>query len=405
MLEKFYSKFQRVTSNRLYIPELDGIRTFGLFMVICFHGYAYYRNKASAPFAEDMSSFAWLDQLMVNFHIALPIFFMLSAFILSIPFANQYINGGKKTDIKKYYLRRLTRVEPPYFTVIILLFVLLLATKTHMTIGGNIFNPNHYFSGPITFSELWPSFLASLCYVHLIVMQHAPYLTVVAWSLEVEIQYYCSGPLLFKIYTLKKYTRRIIMILATIAIVLLHDIYQPKTETIYWFFQFFIMGIFLADLYVTDVGTKTFKNNWILVPFLIALGGILYLPKYTQILQTEKLFASIPLPFLIAFFIFTSIKNPFIKKLFSNKIMTIIGGMGYSIYLLHYPVISFVGHFTTSIRITNHFLPNAIFHLLVVMASVFPVAAVFFLYVEKPFMASKWVEKLGKKKEKAAVVE
>jgi len=373
-------------------------------MVICFHGYAYFSEKTDkVPFNDYHKSYTNLEQLMVNFHIALPLFFMLSAFILSIPFANQYINGGKKTDIKKYYLRRLTRVEPPYFTVMILLFVLLLVTKTHMTILGNIFNPSYYFSGPVSFSTLWPSLLASLCYVHLIVMQHSPYITVVAWSLEVEIQYYCSGPILFKIYTLKKYTRRIIMICATIGIVVLHSIYQPKTESIYWFFQFFIMGIFLADLYVTEVGTQFFKNNWVLILYFLALAGILYLPKFTAKLQTEELFASIPLPFLIAFFIFCSIKNPVIKKIFSHKIMTIIGGMGYSIYLLHYPVISFVGHFTTNMRITNYFLPNAFFHLLIVFAAVFPVAGLFFLYVEKPFMASKWVEKIGKKKDAAKV--
>jgi peptidoglycan/LPS O-acetylase OafA/YrhL len=57
------------------------------------------------------------------------IFFALSGFILALPFAEWRICGGKPVTLKKYYFRRLTRIEPPYLVNLALAFALLPLTS------------------------------------------------------------------------------------------------------------------------------------------------------------------------------------------------------------------------------------------------------------------------------------
>ena len=47
-------------------------------------------------------------------HIGVTIFFVISGFILGRLFASHYLLGHKKPALRSCYLRRLTRLEPPY---------------------------------------------------------------------------------------------------------------------------------------------------------------------------------------------------------------------------------------------------------------------------------------------------
>ena len=72
------------------------------------------------------------------------IFFMISGFILSLPFAKAHFNknpGKKNISLKRYYLRRLIRLEPPYIIALIIFFI------------GNVWVLHKY-----SFDELLPHF-------------------------------------------------------------------------------------------------------------------------------------------------------------------------------------------------------------------------------------------------------
>ena len=54
------------------------------------------------------------------------IFFMISGFILSLPFATLHFDkttDKKPLNLKRYYLRRLVRLEPPYLIALIIFFI------------------------------------------------------------------------------------------------------------------------------------------------------------------------------------------------------------------------------------------------------------------------------------------
>jgi peptidoglycan/LPS O-acetylase OafA/YrhL len=392
MISSIYNKFRRITTNQLYFPEIDGIRFLAISLVLLFHLHGYFVEKSGMPFT-DSGNYSLLDTLLYNGDRGVELFFVLSGFILCLPFAHQYISQGKKVQLKKYYLRRVTRLEPPYIIAMTGIFVLQLLMHVH------------------TLQVLLPSWLASLVYVHGAVYHHTPLLTVVAWSLEIEIQFYLLAPLFFSILALPKPVRRLILSGGIVLMVVMQRVSPPTFLNLYGFAQYFFCGILLSDFYVSNTFHTFFNQKWMVIPAAIALLGIAYVPIKDTPLQTyseDVLFAArMALPFLICLFYYMVMKNDALKKVFGYKALPIIGGMCYSVYLLHYTIISAFGRFTMGLHVTNYYLPNLALQIVLLSIPVLVISSVFYLYIERPFMSSKWMDMLMKrrKKDEPAVME
>ena len=76
------------------------------------------------------------------------LFFVISGFILGRPFARHALLGEKRVPLAGYYLRRLTRLEPPYILNLLICSVAILL----------------YMHVPVL--ELAKRFLASALYLH-----------------------------------------------------------------------------------------------------------------------------------------------------------------------------------------------------------------------------------------------
>jgi peptidoglycan/LPS O-acetylase OafA/YrhL len=376
MLTNIYNKFRRITTNQLYFPEIDGIRFLAITLVVLFHTHGYFIKKTSLHFTDSPGNYSWLEQFLSNGDRGVPLFFVLSGFILCLPFAHHYINHGKKVSLKKYYLRRVTRLEPPYFIAMTAIFLIQLVMHVK------------------PFAVLFPSWAASLVYAHDIIFHHVPLITVVAWSLEIEIQFYLLAPFLFWLLALQKSTRRLILCVAILSFITMQHIYMPPFLNIYQFAQYFLTGILLADIYVSGEAISFFNKPIIIPLAFISLVTVCYLPIYSSF-YTALLF-----PFLIGLFYYMVLKNDVIKSIFSYKFIPVIGGMCYSIYLLHYTIISILGRFTVSLTITNYYLPNLILQVILLGIPVLIVSAVFYYYIEQPFMSRKWLDMLMKKDKK-----
>jgi len=378
MINSIYNKFRRITTNQLYFPEIDGIRFLAIILVILFHIHGYFTVKSGNSFTDDPSAYGLLNTFLVNGDRGVQLFFVLSGFVLCLPFAHHYINGGKKVLLKKYFLRRLTRLEPPYFIAMTAIFLMQLATHVHPA------------------PELVRGWLASLAYVHDLIYHRTPLLTVVAWSLEVEIQFYLMAPLFFRLLSLPKLIRRAVLLGAIIALIVLQHIYPPTFLSIYGSGQYFLAGILLADFYVSDAAAHAFQKKWLAAPAFICLLAILYIPIYHSSALVE-LYSRLALPFLILFFFYIILKNSLVKKVFSYKFVPIIGGMCYSVYLIHYTIISVLGRFTLGIRITEYYLPNLLLQVILLTIPIIILSAIYYYYIERPFMSGKWVDMLMKK--------
>ena len=378
-------KFRRITTNQLYLPEIDGMRFLSLSLVTLFHIRGYFLEKTTLKFTDNPAGYTVLNRFFINFDRSVPLFFAISGFILCVPFAHHYINHGKKINLKQYYIRRVTRLEPPYFIVMTCIFLAQLAL------------------GIYTFPTLFPHLLASLGYSHNLIYHETPWVTVVAWTLEVEIQYYIMAPLLFRLLVFPKAVRRSLISFLIILFVMLQYYYPPTFLSLYGSIQHFLIGILIADFYVSGVAIDLFKK-WFMAP--LALGVLLfmfYMPRwdFTATPQLHLQIYAILLPFLIGLLYYIILRNEAVKKVFSWKFVPVIGGMCYTTYLIHYTIISMLGKYTVRVHLTNYFIPNLLLQFVLLIIPILLVAAVFFLYIERPFMSKKWVDKLmGRDKHK-----
>ena len=140
----------------------------------------------------------------------------------------------------------------------------------------------------------------------------------------------------------------------------------------------FLFGFLLADVYLTDWrSAPTQTPAWDVASFGWPLLPVLW--RYADV--SRGMFPPITFVLYIAAF-----RGVWSRKLFSNTRITTIGGMCYSIYLLHYPVILFVGRHAVKLCLTNDFNMWFTLQLVLVTPTVLAVCAAYFDLVKKPCM-------------------
>jgi peptidoglycan/LPS O-acetylase OafA/YrhL len=208
---------KRVTSSGKYIAEIDGLRFLAIFLVIIFHSNIW----SDELYGAKKTTF-WYMIDMGN--IGVQFFFVISGFIISMPFIKSYCNS-KKIDIKKYFLRRLTRLEPPYLIAILIYYLIAI------------------FLSQRDFLILVTHYLATIFYLHGFLFDCRSIINSVAWSLEVEIQFYIIAPLVFYLFKIDN-KKLLLFILATLTFLwpfLLNSIGMNYLNVL-GYFHFFIAG-------------------------------------------------------------------------------------------------------------------------------------------------------------------
>jgi peptidoglycan/LPS O-acetylase OafA/YrhL len=370
---RFLSHISRETSSGRFIPEMDGLRFAAIGMVILFHLNAYLTAKSpfyrAAPPDSD-----WLAQAALVGFRGVELFFVISGFILGLPFAAHYLKGAAPVNLRKYYLRRLTRLEPPYIVALFVLFILAVGIQ-----GA----PHASF---------YPHLAASLVYLHSLIYGTFSPAMGVAWSLEIEVQFYVLVPLLTLLFAIRSRTLRrssiAILILAALAgqALFLHD--SPRASlSIFAYLQFFLVGFLLADVFLASWGEIPQRS----LPWdLVALAGW---PLLFVILRSHVL-AQWLFPAWVFLLYFAAFRGRLINRFFSNRWIAAIGGMCYSIYLLHYEVISGVERLTTRLGETAPYWIYLSVQLVLVGAAIVVICGAYFVAIEKPCMRRDWPQRL-----------
>ena len=105
----------RRTSTGQYIREIDGLRFFAIMPVVIWH--LAVRLGDLHPESTVGPLYSWLAIGAKGVQI----FFIISGFILLLPYA-QYYNGIRdRPSTRPFYLRRITRLEPPYLIAVIVI--------------------------------------------------------------------------------------------------------------------------------------------------------------------------------------------------------------------------------------------------------------------------------------------
>lgn len=354
---QFLARFRRVTSGGRYIAEVDGLRFIAISIVVLQH------ISQSLPQVGQNT----LGVRLVNESIfGVELFFVISGFILALPFKSHSLGLSRPVDIKSYYLRRLTRLEPPY-----LLSLLIVAIG--LAVSGR------------SLSDIALHLIPSFFYVSLPVhgQFHPMAINSVTWSLEVEVQFYIVAPLVMSLFMITKSYIRFILFLTLIAIVFVFGhyisrlLYPLHVVSILEYFQYFIVGLLVADHYSEERSISRRDDA-------IAIFAWLALPCLFQArLPGQSLFLALNLYVAVLY----SLRSTYVRRALAHPLIATVGGMCYSIYLLHMPIIHWL---IPAKHLLGSGLPRLLLEGVVYGAIIVAISAVFFVWVEKPCMKPRW---------------
>ena len=368
--DRFLRHFSRVTSSGRFIPEIDGFRFIAIASVFLFHLTGQMAVK-SRHFTEADAAHDWLAGFTRHGDHGVPLFFVISGFILGLPFAVQHLLGGRPVNIRQFYFRRLTRLEPPYVLALVLLAGAILLIKAD------------------NFRHLLPHLLVSIFYLHNLAFGQMSSVNPVAWSLEVEVQFYLLAPLLALLFTVRdvRARRGLLVGLSVFATVLQYRFFfedgSRLVMSLTYFIQYFLVGFLLADIYVTDWRQKPERHWKWDIAAAVTVGLLLLSSKSMAV-------SHLVLPWLARALYFSAFRGVFANAVVTNRWLTTIGGMCYSIYLLHFAAISLVYRHTQSLTVTHLFWLNLLLQSLIVGAVTLMISGLFFIGIEKPCMQKDW---------------
>lgn len=355
----------RDTSSGQFIPEIDGLRFIAIASVVLFHLNWFLTSKTGRPEAAIP-----LTKFLSYGGVGVQLFFVISGFVIALPFAKGRLLGGAVPKLKTYLLRRLTRLEPPYILNLVIRFALLTLVMKESP------------------ADLLPHLLASMAYLHNVIYGCMSSVNFVAWSLEIELQFYLLAPLVTLLFAVRSKLARRLLFASLIALFSLAagriTGSQRCALSILSSGQYFLTGFLLVDVYLTDWKERPQRSlSWDVVSLLSWSGLILTL--YERELQ--------PLIVVPIFFAYqAAFRGSLSSRFFRWQPVYVIGGMCYTIYLYHYLVISallrpllqlpFWGEFPLWLELAAASL--------VLLPAVLLFSAVMFVLIEKPCMQKDW---------------
>lgn len=301
--------------------------------------------------------------------IGLPIFFVISGFVLSLPFAEHYLLGARRIDLKNYFLRRLTRLEPPY------IISLLIYAATRVMLGGQSLAP------------LIPHLLASIFYYsNFAYPEHFPEINFVTWSLEIEVQFYIIAPLLAMLYLVRSATVRRLTISGIIVLsILALPITEHWPRSLAQNLCFFMAGYLLSEVYIYR--WKRLQKRSIIWD-LAGLTATVAMVMTIKFAPHAVTLAGIPFLFLAAF------EGKYSNRFFTLPWITAIGGMCYTIYLYHALLLRVLLALIPGFQADENYAIGFIWRACVALPIMYALCAYLYLWFEQPFMRKDLVTKL-----------
>lgn len=392
VFDRTLGRLARVTTSGRFIPEIDGLRFIAIALVVLFHLRSYSLWIRPANTYAINADNDWVARLTMHGYYGVQFFFAISGFILALPFASHFLKQRKPVKLGQYFLRRVTRLEPPYIVCMVGIFIWLVVFAASWSTAFSTM-PG------ATLAErargLLPSLLASLIYQHNLIFGRESLVNVVAWSLEVEIQFYILTPLLVQVFRIPgKMLRRGLIIAVCLGLVFLQGIFVTRFPvlhlTILGNLQFFLLGYLLADVYLLDWNERPRTTRYW---DLVAAAGWVTLYAVWELKFYEAYF----LPALIFVIYTAAFRGVIANRIFTWRWLTTIGGMCYSIYLTHSFLLGRLAHYTDGWMLTDYFFVHFIMRAVLVIPLLLLFATVFFVLIEKPCMQRDWPQQLGRK--------
>lgn len=316
------------SSNLIRLHKMDVLRGIAITAVFVLHCYMAYLNDHLEVKIEKGDFFVNLigkDWLAIFLTITpfgygwtgVQLFLIISGYLIHLSFLK---SKTEKYDFKKFYIRRFFRIYPPYLVVL-----LFLAFQYNREVLKNA-------------NQFW-DFVSHLTMTYN--LQDATFFSFngAFWSLALEVQLYLIYPL-FLWFRTKLGIRKTIFLLLTTYILFTLIFNFTYTPNFYFALQNLVfkswiiwgLGAFLAEIHWQS--KRLFRvSGWAIIGLLLLVSWV----KATAITLAinDLIWASFFIVF-IDYYLFSS-KNGL--NLF-EKMLSKIGEVSYSMYLIHLPIIT-----------------------------------------------------------------
>jgi len=323
-----------MNSSKVYFAGLDGIRFIAFSMVFVSHAF---QGTVSTVFNFTVKS-SVLFAVFDSGDKGVSVFFVLSGFLITYLLLKERDQYGK-IHIRAFYLRRILRIWPLFYLVLLVGLVVL---KEQGSIGYNIFFLNN-------FDLLQKRLLHSEAF--------SPVISV-TWSIGIEEQFYIVWPLLF--YFIRP-RMMIYVMYALLLSTLAYRLYNHANNDILYLHSFSVF----ADLILGGITAYYAFYSESFVVFFSKLGtgkrAAIYLTGIVLFLLNNYLFSFnygnvLSRSVLTCFYAFViadqSLAGNSLLSLARVKFVTQWGKYTYGLYLLH-PIVLL---FSTAVIYKLHFI-------------------------------------------------
>jgi peptidoglycan/LPS O-acetylase OafA/YrhL len=105
------------------LPALDGLRGVAVLWVIVFHAYVL-RKSLGDPWVGLAASSPHLEPVIGAGYLGVDLFFLISGFLLALPWFVHGMRGQPAPSAREFYRRRVRRIVPAYYAQLALLFAI-----------------------------------------------------------------------------------------------------------------------------------------------------------------------------------------------------------------------------------------------------------------------------------------
>lgn len=366
-----------------HVAVLTGIRGWAALWVLLYHAWG---QAGMSPVGLVVGEF-WIELTpFLRMGMAgVTVFFVLSGFLLSIPFARWQAGLGNKPATGRYLLRRVARVFPAYYAQLAVL----------LAIG--------YFNhGPAALPD-GVDFIR-----HLLMLFMPPPLGVeprnlVWWTLPIEFSFYLALPLLALLLRSDRWIGLILVACAAMvtwrycAVTWLAD--SPIQARVYAAYQLpgsmdsFGFGMLAAVVYVNRERMLARLNRPVDLDRITVLALTLVVAAiYWLHYGSDAYWRNNPIFYLwtpalslgIAAIVLAGVSGGRIAGfLFANRFMVFAGLISYSVYLWHFPILVWLKSLPFFQAIADH---RIVIMLAIGLPITLAVAAASYFLVERPFL-------------------
>ncbi|HYE55374.1 MAG TPA: acyltransferase [Chitinophagaceae bacterium] len=326
------SAFASVQKEKIFFPNLDGLRFFSFFVVFLYHTYLSFFNNIRDT---DTGAYNTVKFLFQNGNLGVNFFFVLSGFLITFLLIKEREFKGT-IHVPNFYIRRILRIWPLFYLCLFIGFIVFPIIKQATGSTPNeIARPIYYlfFANNFDFMHTWPE------------KPDATILSVL-WSVAVEEQFYLTWPLILKIVPYKYY-RYVFLAIMTLSLVF-RSFYTGLNDHdfgVRYFHTFSLIG----DMAFGGLLAYFCSYDNAFRRFVVKLSrlqiAMIYLGAFTVLLFREELFTinSVAVVFerlVIAFFFgMIILEQSYAERSFfkmSNfKTISKLGIYTYGLYCLH----------------------------------------------------------------------